>query len=380
MPREEGARKAERVIVVSTAPAVCNTPIGGVMKPVPYTLVADMGNAEKTASSVNLTTETAFSEESRVPKVEGNEAGTGGGLRSGVHNGYCRPLIVSSNVRFKKKGAVFNNSLMVMNCAGPNGPGDTLGIVIFIKIIDTPSGDPYAYLTVKNEALKDNYPYKDSTFKKIEEMRADILEYSKKYNVPPVAVAGGIADEYNSRRWWLDAPQDAVIDSLSNDDIQLDIDVGIDHRLLNAMKNDIGPGNLKLETAWDLYQRYPNEFPTGWQYTDMVDYILTDRGTSHVAALFTYDAQTTIASQLANLSPEMQEAVLVTCYKRGLDNYVPQLNKTLNKKPFMPGEGVRTLRQRDQLQKALGIEPAKSTDALDISITVAVNVGVRISK
>jgi hypothetical protein len=45
----------------------------------------------------------------------------------------------------------------------------------------------------------ENYPFDDKVFTYIHEIAPLILKYSAKYDVPPIAVAGGIANEYNTR-------------------------------------------------------------------------------------------------------------------------------------------------------------------------------------
>jgi hypothetical protein len=40
----------------------------------------------------------------------------------------------------------------------------------------------------------DNFPYRADTFSLIKKLSPMIIEYSRQYNVPPIAVAGAIAD------------------------------------------------------------------------------------------------------------------------------------------------------------------------------------------
>ena len=45
----------------------------------------------------------------------------------------------------------------------------------------------------------DNYPFRSDTFLLIQNLSIKIRRYSNQYNVPPIAVAGAIADEYNTQ-------------------------------------------------------------------------------------------------------------------------------------------------------------------------------------
>lgn len=82
----EGARKGKTFIAVCTSPDVCLTPLGPVMVPVPYQIVAIFDGACMASDDVKFAGEQALMKDrSMVMKVIGNEAGVGGGIRSG-HN------------------------------------------------------------------------------------------------------------------------------------------------------------------------------------------------------------------------------------------------------------------------------------------------------
>jgi peptidoglycan hydrolase-like protein with peptidoglycan-binding domain len=57
-----------------------------------------------------------------------------------------------------------------------------------------------ALLRVGCDPPAENFPYDANTFQLISQLAFSIKMYSQKFNVPPVAVAGSIADEYNTRR------------------------------------------------------------------------------------------------------------------------------------------------------------------------------------
>jgi len=114
-------------MIVCLAPDVCLTPIGTSMVPVPYMIVSKLSWAHRTVPSVKFTDLEAFTMNSRTDKVTGNEAGTGGGVNSGVNIGWCRPISKKTNVFVKGYELIENDNLYDMNCAGPEGPANTVG-------------------------------------------------------------------------------------------------------------------------------------------------------------------------------------------------------------------------------------------------------------
>jgi hypothetical protein len=77
----------------------------------------------------------AFHNNSRLSTVRCNEAGVGGGVLSGVNLGFCRPFLAthSTTVRVNKSFVDYDFAThMYMNCAGPDGPWNTIGQVIFL--------------------------------------------------------------------------------------------------------------------------------------------------------------------------------------------------------------------------------------------------------
>ncbi|WP_153825228.1 PAAR-like domain-containing protein [Polyangium spumosum] len=126
----EWARECGEALVVSIAPDVCWTPVGGALVAVPYMIVARLDKAEGTDPNHLICDKPAFTTASRIPEVEGDEAGTGGGLISGVNRGYCRPLEHSSSSMAGDHWLVREGDLFAMNCAGPEGPANTYGRLV----------------------------------------------------------------------------------------------------------------------------------------------------------------------------------------------------------------------------------------------------------
>jgi hypothetical protein len=185
------------------------------------------------------------------------------------------------------------------------------------------------------------------------------------YQVPPIAVAGSIADEFNTRTgfksvvdWFQD---DVLLNWMPTIFIQIDVKLGFHSKALNATKHDIGKGNIKLETAGQMFTRYRDKFRGDLaDWSTLVDFIRTDAGTVQIAALVIKRAQELLGSYIAGFPADIREAVLVTYYKQG-DAYVHRfLRGAMSQvadqvKNIRPGEGCRVLVQRERFKALLGI-------------------------
>ena len=216
----------------------------------------------------------------------------------------------------------------------------------------------------KIETDEANYPYDNHTFGLISRLAHYIKSYSAKHGVPPIAVAGSIADEYNVQRGLrrlLDWFQDKVVlTNLPSAAIDLDEKAGFKSKFLNATRNDLGPGNINLATAREIYKRYKNDFPPeAADWSELVDFILSDRGTALIATLVIRKGKQELAQWLSNRPIEIQEALLVTYYKQG-PSYIARYKARLRSQAFstatlVPGEGCRVFHQREKFKTALGL-------------------------
>ena len=138
--------------------------------------------------------------------------------------------------------------------------------------------------------------------------------------------------------------------------IEADAWIGFNSKFLNATKHDIGKGNIKLQTAKDIYDRYKHTFKhKSMDYAELVDYILTDRGTIHVATLVIKKAKQELDQYLNDYPDEVKEAIYVTYYKQG-SSYVQRFRNARSNDDhhrLKPGEGCRVLLQRDRFIVAL---------------------------
>ena len=134
MADREAARKTGEARVISLTPDVCLTPVGPSMVPVPYPIVGTFNTVSGEKTTVRFAGKPAFTTESRVTKVVGDEAGTGGGVVSGASKGQCKPLTFSTTVRASTQNLLHHGSQMEMNCLGSGGTGNTIGSITYLKI------------------------------------------------------------------------------------------------------------------------------------------------------------------------------------------------------------------------------------------------------
>ncbi|EDW4359747.1 hypothetical protein ABC89_004652, partial [Salmonella enterica subsp. salamae] len=158
----------------------------------------------------------------------------------------------------------------------------------------------------------ENYPFQRPVFDWLKEISILIIKYSERLTVPPVAVAGALADEYNTRfmpdysyaKKQLDYLQDEVIpkgkyteypepqnNEMSSRDLERqyetmkkndpdNINRTIFDRLSNTVAGDYGKGNISLRTAYDMYDEEFDNFHE-MSRLDILRYLVTDEGTVH---------------------------------------------------------------------------------------------------
>lgn len=113
-----GARKNSIFIVVNMVPDVCKTPMGPNMVPIPYPIVGNLGDSGGVIPTVKFNGDPVYVlSDSVVPKVTGNEPGTGGGIKSGVNKGKVRATGSSGSVKAGGKYVVRHGDEAEMNLA-----------------------------------------------------------------------------------------------------------------------------------------------------------------------------------------------------------------------------------------------------------------------
>lgn len=205
--------------------------------------------------------------------------------------------------------------------------------------------------------------YDAETYRLLSSLSKIILPFSNQRDVSAVAVAGAIADEYNTRRnikGIIDKLQDAIIGSLPEFAIKVDEFFDIKSKLLNTLQNDIGMANIKVRTALGLVKsghlKVPGAPISDVQISRIVEYLLTERGTVDTAAAVIEKGNRLFSKYLTKHGEELKEAVLVEFYKQG-DEYFNRFKRNLRENPkhnICPGEGgCRFWHNRDKIKKAL---------------------------
>jgi hypothetical protein len=118
-------------VIVCLAPDVCLTPVGPTIVPLPYMILSRLDQATRTEATVTFADNEAFTLFSRTKSLTGDEAGVGGGVISGVITGWCRPRAYRSSVVVGGHELIHNGHLFDMNCAGPEGIGNTVGRLVY---------------------------------------------------------------------------------------------------------------------------------------------------------------------------------------------------------------------------------------------------------
>ena len=132
MAVNEGCRATPDAFVINVDPDICLTPIGGDWVPVPYTIIGFFGDVANASGDVQFTGQAATNMDCFIPAVIGNEAGTGGGIKSGVNLGACRPSTACRTVFVNGQQVVFHTSTMDMNCNGLMGVHNCVGVVAYL--------------------------------------------------------------------------------------------------------------------------------------------------------------------------------------------------------------------------------------------------------
>lgn len=122
MAEKLGARKNSSWKAICTAPDFCKTPVGSSTPPIPYQVIADLGQSENCVPSVRFNGDPCcVLNPSIIPHCTGDEPGTAKGVRSGTVAGEVRPAGASTTVRAKKKPVVREDDPCTLNGGNANG-------------------------------------------------------------------------------------------------------------------------------------------------------------------------------------------------------------------------------------------------------------------
>ncbi len=209
--------------------------------------------------------------------------------------------------------------------------------------------------------------YDAATLRFISSIAPLVNAVAARRGVPAHAVAGAIADEYDTQRGArgvLDSLQNAVINAIPEWAIDVDRFFDFHSKLLNTLENDIGPANIKVRTALELVQRneltVPGSPPSDIQVNQIVDYLLTEEGTVEASAAVIARAQTLFGPHTSDYGEGFSEAVLVEYFKQG-DRYYERFRAALvtdpRHRPCPGDDGCQFLHNHERIAAALGTPP-----------------------
>lgn len=102
-------------------PDTCLTPAGPVMVPVPYPNVGLLPTAVLTTTTVLISNMPAITQGSMLPMSQGDDAGVGGGVASGMIMGPVRFTMASSKVLLQGQPAVVVTATTMQNMTNAVG-------------------------------------------------------------------------------------------------------------------------------------------------------------------------------------------------------------------------------------------------------------------
>jgi hypothetical protein len=103
-------------------PDVCKTPAGNTFVPVPYPNTGMLAQTLMTATRVTIEMRQAVTLTSQIPTSTGDEAGTGGGVTSGVFKGPVLFKKGSSKVFIEGAPAIYHTAVTQQNGTNANVP------------------------------------------------------------------------------------------------------------------------------------------------------------------------------------------------------------------------------------------------------------------
>lgn len=169
-----GARQDGSFKAISTAPSINKTPVGSSMPPLPYPTIQDLADSVSVVDSVRFNGKPAYVlDQSKQPSCKGDDAGTGGGIRSGTVNGEVKPVKGSGTVRVGGKPIIREGDPCTMN--GGNNPG------VYVTTQKPSATSPSNALATSSPPVK---PQTKLEAKMLAEAKIWAKEYKENYSKP----------------------------------------------------------------------------------------------------------------------------------------------------------------------------------------------------
>jgi hypothetical protein len=189
--------------------------------------------------------------------------------------------------------------------------------------------------------LVEKKPLSRKTIKVLSEIDLHILYFSDKYQVPKHALMASLASEIN-RRIYINKISEYLQDKffgsllISEYWLKISINSNLRNRYLNISEQDIGIGNIRIMTAHEIVMKYNTELNFIDNNKKMVNYLLTNRGNIHIAALVIKQGMELFEEHFKDLDELNKSAVLYSYYKQGERYYNRYCVNSEFKRPPIP--------------------------------------------
>lgn len=208
-------------------------------------------------------------------------------------------------------------------------------------------------------------PYSKDTVNQIRLMAPDIKKFAEQYDVPPLAVAGSIAEEFDARKkyWGLKGAADSIQDSIAA------------HPTLERPAKwladkagvgwDLGPSNSRPGTAKNLIDSAPEEFPTvnRSDSTSIEAFSASNAGNAQLAAKYITwakrDLEFIFLNSQRHVSDDYRTALYVDYFREGPETLLQKISAKALECPIPPQQmpmayyGARAITNKQQLLGAL---------------------------
>lgn len=166
-------------------------------------------------------------------------------------------------------------------------------------------------------------PYSQDTLDRVRQMAPLIKKFSEQYNVPPLAVAGSIAEEFDTGK--ADFGLKGVWDRFQDRAAQTRLDGPLRNMFSKRIGWDLGAGNIRPSTAKALITSAPDEFPNvDPNSQNGIDaFTATDSGNAQLAAKYIswaeQDLDRLFSQTKVPLYDDYRIALYVDYYRKGAD-------------------------------------------------------------
>jgi outer membrane protein OmpA-like peptidoglycan-associated protein len=210
------------------------------------------------------------------------------------------------------------------------------------------------------------HAFNRGTFDFITGISPFIRASSARHGAPPLAVAGAIAEEFDTRSgrapvdWLLDRNTAAVPEWL----IRINPQNNIEHKLANVFSQDVGKANINVRTALEMVEREElavwDSPPDDAQVSAIIEFLLKDYGMVEAAAVYIARAHGLYGPYAGNYDTGLYEAVLVDYFNQGPKHFKRFRRGHERKRSFVQcayEDGCEVLFNRDKLEEALNASP-----------------------